>query len=139
MNCVLQSGQALGSAWIASAGMQENEDVMSIYTLIHRMSREAWCWYEIVSLRQQARHTAKAIDLAGHGQGPTAVDQQSLESYAERVMSMLDTQSTPLIPIGPSHGGMVISRVQPTWLSRSTSVLLPHILIALLCNDHREN
>ncbi len=110
---------------------EEGEEMMSTYILIHGMAHGAWCWHKVVPLLQQAGHTVIALDLPGHGHDTAPIGQQSLESYAERVVSALDAQPAPVILVGHSMGGMVISRaaeLRPTKIATLVYLCayLPH-------------
>ena len=49
-------------------------------------------------------------DLPGHGQDKTPVPQISLQTYADAVVKLLDQQTEPVILVGHSMGGIVVSR-----------------------------
>jgi pimeloyl-ACP methyl ester carboxylesterase len=83
---------------------------MSIYVLVHGSWHGAWCWYKIIPLLEQAGHTAIALDLPGHGRDWTAARDISLQSYVDSVCKILDAQSEPVILVGHSRGGIVISQ-----------------------------
>ena len=84
---------------------------MSTYVLIHGSWHGAWCWYKIIPLLEQAGHQAIAVDLTGHGRDWTAASEVSMQSYVEGVCKVLDAQPEPVILVGHSRGGIVISQV----------------------------
>lgn len=84
---------------------------MATYVLVHGAWIGAWAWDRIIPLLQQAGHTVVAPDLPGHGADNTPVPQISLQSYTERITSVVDTQPDPVILVGHSMGGTVISQV----------------------------
>ena len=84
---------------------------MSTYVLIHGSWHGAWRRYKIIPLLQQAGHQAIAVDLTGHGRDWTAASEVSMQSYVEDVCKVLDAQSEPVILVGHSRGGIVISQV----------------------------
>ncbi len=51
-----------------------------------------------------------APDLPGHGRDETPLQQVSLRAYADRVCELLDAQTDPVILVGHSMGGIVISQ-----------------------------
>jgi len=53
---------------------------------------------------------AIAVDLPGHGDDKTSISEISLQSYADRVCRVLDAQSEPVILVGHSMGGTVITQ-----------------------------
>jgi pimeloyl-ACP methyl ester carboxylesterase len=83
---------------------------MSTYVLIHGSWHGAWCWYKIIPLLEQAGHTAIALDLPGHGRDWTAARDISMQSYVDSVCKILDAQPEPVILVGHSRGGIVISQ-----------------------------
>jgi pimeloyl-ACP methyl ester carboxylesterase len=83
---------------------------MGTYVLIHGSWHGAWCWYKIIPLLEQAGHKAIAVDLPGHGRDWTAARDVSLHSYVESVCKILDAQPEPVILVGHSRGGIVISQ-----------------------------
>jgi pimeloyl-ACP methyl ester carboxylesterase len=83
---------------------------MSTYVLIHGSWHGAWCWYKIIPILEQAGHKAIALDLPGHGRDWTAARDVSMQSYVESVCNILDAQPEPVILVGHSRGGIVISQ-----------------------------
>jgi len=83
---------------------------MSTYVLIHGSWHGAWCWYKVIPLLEQAGHTAIALDLPGHGRDWTAARDVSMQSYVDSVCRILDAQPEPVILVGHSRGGIVISQ-----------------------------
>jgi pimeloyl-ACP methyl ester carboxylesterase len=83
---------------------------MSTYVLVHGSWHGAWCWYKTVPLLKQAGHTAIALDLPGHGRDWTAARDVSMQSYVDSVCRVLDSQPEPVILVGHSRGGIVISQ-----------------------------
>ncbi|MFN8485439.1 MAG: alpha/beta fold hydrolase [Anaerolineae bacterium] len=83
---------------------------MSTYVLIHGSWHGAWCWYKVIPLLQQAGHRAVAVDLPGHGRDWTPASEVTMQSYVDAVSKVLDAQSEPVILVGHSRGGIVISQ-----------------------------
>lgn len=83
---------------------------MSTYVLVHGSWHGAWCWYKIIPLLEQAGHTAVALDLPGHGRDWTSAREITLQSYVDSVCKILDAQPEPVILVGHSRGGIVISQ-----------------------------
>ena len=84
---------------------------MSTYVLVHVSWGGAWCWDRVAPLLEQAGHHVVAFDLPAHGEDTTPVEQVTLASYTDRVVAVLDAQSEPVILVGHSHGGVVITQV----------------------------
>lgn len=83
---------------------------MSTYVLIHGSWHGAWCWHKIIPLLEQAGHKTIALDLPGHGRDWATASDVTMQSYVDAVCQVLDTQSEPVILVGHSRGGIVISQ-----------------------------
>jgi pimeloyl-ACP methyl ester carboxylesterase len=83
---------------------------MATFVLVHGAWHGAWCWYKVVPLLEKAGHTVVALDLPSHGLDRTPARDISLELYAEAVCRVLDACREPVILVGHSMGGVVISR-----------------------------
>lgn len=83
---------------------------MATYVLIHGAWHGGWCWDKVVPLLKKKGHNVEAPDLPGHGKDKTPIREVSLQAYADRVCKILDAQSEPVILVGHSMGGIVISQ-----------------------------
>ena len=83
---------------------------MSTYVLIHGAYHGAWCWDKVVPLLEAAGHKVVAPDLPSHGQDKTSVAEVTLDSYAKRACEVAAAQSEPVILVGHSMGGRVITQ-----------------------------
>jgi pimeloyl-ACP methyl ester carboxylesterase len=83
---------------------------MATFVLVHGAWHGAWCWFKVIPLLERRGHTVFAPDLPSHGIDRTATKDVSLESYAECVCRVLDACRGPVILVGHSMGGLVISR-----------------------------
>lgn len=84
---------------------------MSTYVLIHGAWHGSWCWEKVVPLLRKAGHQVEAPDLPGHGQDKTPIREITLAAYTKRVVETLDAQAEPVILVGHSMGGVVITQV----------------------------
>ncbi|WP_371368136.1 Pyrethroid hydrolase [Sporomusa rhizae] len=80
------------------------------YVLVHGAWHGAWCWDQIANNLRAEGHKVIAIDLPGHGQDKAPVNEQNLETYAQAVVKVLDQQKKPVILVGHSMGGAVMSQ-----------------------------
>src|SRR5437660_360832 len=90
---------------------------MSTYVLIHGDWHGGWCWKKVVPLLRRAGHTVFAPDLPGHGEDKTPLSAITPESIMQYTYDILDAQKEPIIFVGHSSGGMLITeaaRQQPT-------------------------
>lgn len=83
---------------------------MSTYVLIHGAWHGSWCWDKVVPLLKKEGHKAEAPDLPGHGKNKRPISEISLQAYVDHVCQILDTQFEPVILVGHSLGGVVITQ-----------------------------
>ncbi len=83
---------------------------MSTYILVHGSWHGAWCWYKVIPLLEKAGHRAIALDLPGHGRDWTPASAVTMQSYVDAVCKVLDAQAEPVILVGHSRGGIVVSQ-----------------------------
>ncbi|MFQ6616959.1 MAG: alpha/beta fold hydrolase [Fidelibacterota bacterium] len=83
---------------------------MSTYVLIHGAWHGGWCWDKVVPILEKEGHRVKAPDLPGHGNDKTPIPRISLQSYVDSVCQLLDAQTEPVILVGHSMGGVVITQ-----------------------------
>ena len=84
---------------------------MSTYVLVHGAWHGSWCWEKVVPLLKQTGHQVEILDLPGHGQDKTPLGEITLAAYTKRVGETLDAQAEPVILVGHSMGGIVITQV----------------------------
>src|SRR4030095_2708717 len=80
------------------------------YVLVHGAFAGAWCWDDVVSRLEAAGDHAVVMDLPAHGDDQTAVSDATLESYTARVVEALDAAEQPVVLVGHSMGGLVVSQ-----------------------------
>jgi len=83
---------------------------MSIYVLIHGAWHGGWCWKNVIPLLEKKGHKVVAPDLPGHGEDKSSIPEITLKAYTDRVCQVLDEQSDPVILVGHSMGGVVITQ-----------------------------
>ncbi len=79
---------------------------MAHFLLIHGAAHGAWCWRDVIPELQALGHTARAIDLPGHGQDSTPYQEVTLNGYAD---SVLQSVTEPTIVVGHSMGGYPVT------------------------------
>jgi pimeloyl-ACP methyl ester carboxylesterase len=84
---------------------------MSIYVFVHGAWHGAWCWDKVVSLLEEAGHRAIALDLPGHGRDETPIAHVTFEAYCNKTRKIVEAQPEPVILVGHSMGGRVITQV----------------------------
>ena len=84
---------------------------MSTYVMVHGAWHGAWCWYKVVPLLQSAGHIVIAPDLPSLGRDRTPLGQVSLGTWVDHICHVVDTASEPVVLVGHSRGGIIISEV----------------------------
>lgn len=79
---------------------------MANFLLIHGSCHGAWCWRDTLPALQALGHSARAIDLPGHGADATPRDEVTLEAYARAIRAAI---TGPTILVGHSMGGYPIT------------------------------
>lgn len=83
---------------------------MSAYVLVHGAWHGGWCWDKVVSRLEKEGYRVEAPDLPGHGKDKTPISEVSLQAYTDSMCKILDAQSEPVILVGHSMGGGVITQ-----------------------------
>jgi pimeloyl-ACP methyl ester carboxylesterase len=84
---------------------------MATFVLVHGAFHGGWCWYKIVPLLEAKGHRVLAPDLPGLGDDHTPLADLSLAAWTDSVAAKLHVLGTPVILVGHSRGGIVISEV----------------------------
>lgn len=84
---------------------------MSTFVLVHGAWHGAWCWYRIVPRLTRAGHTVLAPDLPGLGRDRTPIADVSLDRWADDIGAIVQAAGEPVVLVGHSRGGIVISEV----------------------------
>lgn len=83
---------------------------MSTYVLIHGAWHGAWCWHKTAPFLEAAGHDVITPDLPGHGIDATPTATMTLHDQATAVCDLLDQQDEPVVLVGHSSGGAVITQ-----------------------------
>lgn len=84
---------------------------MSTFVLIHGAWHGAWCWYKVLPLLERGGHSVIAPDLPGLGKDTTPLHLVSLDSWVESVCEIVAAQQEPVVLVGHSRGGIILSGV----------------------------
>ena len=91
---------------------------MSHFVLVHGAWHGAWCWEKVVPLLAARGHRVRAIDLPGHGQDPKPPGAVTWDDYMSRMGEVIEAAPEPLILVGHSLGGAVITGAADRWPER---------------------
>lgn len=81
------------------------------FVLVHGAWHGAWCWAKTMTLLEADGHRVTTLDLPSHGVDAAPPATVTLEAYAGRVIEVIDAIDQPVILVGHSMGGIVISTV----------------------------
>jgi len=104
---------------------------VTTFVLIHGAWHGAWCWRKLAPLLESAGHTVVAPDLPSMGTDRTDPANVTLDSWARFGADLVTRQPEPVVLVGHSRGGIVVSQVAelvPERISRLvylTGFLLP--------------
>ncbi len=103
---------------LAKRTKRNNEVLVSVeatiektYILIHGAWHASWCWREVVPLLLAPGVKIVTPDLPGHGRDNTAFTQINLRSYVDFITDLVQAQEMPVILLGHSMAGVIISQV----------------------------
>jgi len=104
---------------------------MAIFVLVHGSWHGAWCWERFSPKLRTREHRVIAPDLPGMGDDRTPLAEVTLQGWAHFVVDLLREADEPVVLVGHSRGGVVISQVAeiaPEYIRALvyiTAVLLP--------------
>ena len=82
---------------------------MSTFILVHGAWHGAWCWHRIVARLERAGHTVLVPDLAALGRDQTPIHEGTLAGWTRQIVELIDQCTEPVILVGHSRGGLLIS------------------------------
>lgn len=100
---------------------------MSTYLLVHGAWHGGWCWRKVVPLLEAQGHKVLAPTLPGHGEDKTPAAAVTLRSYADTICRLAGAQTKPVILVGHSMGGIVITQA-----AENAQIALRHWCICVL-------
>jgi pimeloyl-ACP methyl ester carboxylesterase len=84
---------------------------MTTFVLVSGAWHAAWCWERVVPLLEAQGSKVIAPDLLGMGQDPTPLSEVTLDGWADQVADIIRAQPEPVVLVGHSRGGIVISEI----------------------------
>ena len=82
---------------------------MASFVLVSGAWHAAWCWERVVPLLEARGHRALAPDLLGMGPDRTPLAEVRLARWADQVAEVVRGAGEPVVLVGHSRGGIVIS------------------------------
>lgn len=80
------------------------------YVLVHGAFAGAWTWDRVTPILEAGGHETVAVDLPAHGEDQTAIANATLEAYTAAVVAAIDAADRPVVLVGHSMGGLVVSQ-----------------------------
>ena len=77
--------------------------------LVHGAWHGSWCWDRLIGPLEAEGHEVDARDLPGLGEDRTPAAEVTLDRYVDAVCEALTRESEPVLLVGHSMGGLVIS------------------------------
>ena len=93
------------------------------YVLVHGAWSNHTAWDAVAAKLRAAGAEVDALDLPGHGDDTTPVDQLSLSAYVDRVDAAIDAAPGEVILVGHSAGGFVVSQAAEARPTKIRSVV----------------
>jgi len=84
---------------------------MATYVFVHGAWHGGWCWHRIVARLRRASHRAMAPDLYSLGRDQTPPGTVTLASWTEQIAALAQSAAEPIVLVGHSRGGIVLSEV----------------------------
>lgn len=82
---------------------------MAVFVLVHGGCHSGACWDKVAPLLAARGHRVLAPDLPGMGEDPTPLAEITLARWARFVADLAAVQDEPVVLVGHSRGGSVIS------------------------------
>ena len=80
------------------------------FVLVHGAWNAAWVWSDVVADLEAQGADVTTVELPGHGDDATPVAEVSLESYVAEVTEAIEALGHPVVLVGHSLGGIVITQ-----------------------------
>jgi pimeloyl-ACP methyl ester carboxylesterase len=84
---------------------------MTTFVLIHGAWHGAWCWRKVTPLLTAAGARVLAPDLPSMGADRVPAGEITLEYWVRFVAGLIEREAEPVVLVGHSRGGIVISEV----------------------------
>jgi pimeloyl-ACP methyl ester carboxylesterase len=113
----------MGKTLLAAVRGRDHLISMATFILVHGAMHGGWCWHKLVPLLESRGHRVLAPDLPGMGEDATPLSEVTLETWAEFIARQSREAGEPVILVGHSRGGTVISEA---------AELAPQVMLGLV-------
>jgi pimeloyl-ACP methyl ester carboxylesterase len=103
-----------------------------MFVLVHGAWHGGWCWEQVERHLEDLGATSVAVDLPGRAGDPRPVSELTLDTYVDQVVAAIGASPEPVILVGHSLGGLVISQTAERVPERISSLVY---LCAMLLRD----
>jgi pimeloyl-ACP methyl ester carboxylesterase len=84
---------------------------MATFVLVSGAWHAAWCWERLIPQLEAGGHRVVAPNLLGMGPDRTPLAEAGLAAWADQVAELIRAEPEPVILVGHSRGGVVISEI----------------------------
>lgn len=99
----------------SKAGILFKESLKKAYMnpilLVHGGWHARWCWQRLIPYLEKAGRKVLAPSLPGHEVPNDSLERMTLENYVEAICDLVRQEPDPIVLVGHSMGGLVISQV----------------------------
>jgi pimeloyl-ACP methyl ester carboxylesterase len=99
------------------------KDDHEVFVLVPGACHGGWCWDLVRSDLEAKGHRVIAPDLLGMGQDKTPLAEVTLARWADQIADAVTQQGRPVVLVGHSRGGIIISEVAER---------VPHSIVSLV-------
>lgn len=94
---------------------------ISTVVLVHGAFVDGSCWRKLVPVIESRGHTVVAETLPFHGSSSGDIGAATLDAYVQQVVGTIDAHLGPIVLVGHSMGGVIVSaaaEMRPTRITR---------------------
>jgi pimeloyl-ACP methyl ester carboxylesterase len=95
----------------AQPGEKKGKSMSKTYILVHGAWLSSWCWDGVKTRMEATGAKVIAPDLVAHGTDGRPISAATLDAYVDQIAGLVSAQSEPVVLVGHSMGGVVISGV----------------------------